>query len=167
MVKLNLTATEIKDAQSGYQALPAGIYSATVYDAKFGDSKAGNPMYTLDFLITDGPEVRKNFKMKGWFVLKANALFSLIALNKSVGFPYPKKDTPAGEFEFPEAEEYLGKEVNLKIVREPYPSEDDEGNEIVAYRNNIKTVLPFDPDKVDGPADEDEDVVVAGSNLFL
>lgn len=163
-VTLNLTADEIKDAQSsGFKPIPEGIYAATIYDAKLGKSKAGNDMYVLDFKITDGPEVRKNYKIRSWFVIKANALFSLIALNKAVGFAYPTKETPAGEFEFPDADEYIGLEVNLKIVQEPYETVDDDDNDITAFRNNVKTVLPFDPAKVDS-ADGAEG---ADSGLFL
>lgn len=162
-ITLNLTADEIKDAQgTSFKPIPEGIYSATIYDAKLAKSKSGNMMYVIDFKITAGPEVRKNYKQRGWFVLKANALFSLIALNKAVGFPYPTKDTPAGEFEFPDADEYIGLEVNLKIVQEPYESVDDDDNDVTLFRNNIKTVLPYDESKVDGEAEESAD-----SGLFL
>lgn len=164
-IKLNLTAEEIKDAQGGFTPLPEGVYGATIYDAKLTKSKAQNDMYVLDFLITAGPEVRKNYKIKGWFVLKANALFSLIALNKSVGFPYPNKETPAGEFEFNDPEDYIGKEVNLRIVQQPYETLDDDGKPVTAFQNNIKTVLKYDEEKID--AASDGEVVSSKGGLFL
>lgn len=160
--KLNLTNEEIKKAQSNViPPLAEGIYSATVYDAKEAVSKAGNDMYVLDFKITDGPEGIGR-KVRSWFTIKADALFSLIALHKALDFPYPNKETPAGEFEFPDADEYLGKEVNLQIVQEPYASVDDDDNEVTLFRNNVKKVLKFDPDKVSGGSGE-----TANSGLFL
>lgn len=161
--KLNLTNEEIKKAESGFTPLPAGIYAATVYDAKEAVSKAGNDMYVLDFKITDGPE-GVGRKIKSWFTVKADALFSLIALHKAVGFPYPDKNTPAGEFDFPDADEYLGKEVNIQITLEPYQSVDDDGEEVTLFRNNVKKVLTADPDKVSSADDVEE---AASSGLFL
>lgn len=161
--KLNLTNEEIKKAESGFTPLPAGIYAATVYDAKEAVSKAGNDMYVLDFKITDGPEGIGR-KIKSWFTVKADALFSLIALHKAVDFPYPDKNTPAGEFEFPDADDYLGKEVNIQITLEPYQSVDDDGEEVTLFRNNVKKVLKADPDTVSSADDVEE---AASSGLFL
>lgn len=162
--KLNLTNEEIKKAESGFTVLPAGIYGATVYDAKEGTSKAGNDMYILDFKITDGPE-GVGRKIRSWFTVAPQALFSLIALHKALGFPYPNKDTEEGEFEFPDADEYLGKEVNIQITQEPYQTVDDEGEEITAFRNNVKKVFKADPDKVSSAEDVEE--AAASSKLFL
>lgn len=162
-ITLNLTNDEIKEAQStGPKPLAEGIYSAQIFDAIVKDSKAGNPMYVIDFKITDGQEGIGR-KIKSWFVIKADALFSLIALNKAVDFPYPTKDTPAGVFEFAEPDEYLGKLVNLHIVQQPYNTVDDDGNEVVAFQNNVKKVLPYDTDKVSGAEVEN----VAAGGLFI
>ena len=171
--KLKLTAEEVKNAQGGFTPLPEGVYSATIYDAKEATSKAGNDMYVLDFLITDGPEVRKNYKIKSWFVVTGNALFSVVGLLKALNMPYPNiKDLKnGGNFDFPDATDFLGLEVNLKIVQESYKtvdeagnSEDEDGNPILGFRNNVKSVLKFDPDKVTQAGDADES---ANSGLFL
>ncbi len=166
-IKINLTPEEVKDAQGGFNPIPEGVYAATIVDAKLGKSKAQNPMYIIEYLITDGPEVRKNFKLKGWYVLKANALFGVIGLNKAVGFAYPKgaADLEDGGFEFPDADEYLGQEVNIKVIQSSYLTEGDDGEEVTAYRNEVKAVYKADPDKVDGPVDEDAADVK--SDLFL
>lgn len=161
-IKINLTQDEIKASQSTLPpALAAGTYGAIVYDAKFGDSKAGKPMYTIDFKITDGPE-GVNRKIRSWYSLAPNALFSTIGLNKAVGFPYPTKDTPAGEFEFADADEYIGQKVNLKIEQEAYQTVDEDENEVTGYRNVVKRVFPYDEDKVSGA-----EALDAKSNLFL
>lgn len=161
-VTLNLTNDDIKAAQStGPKPLEAGTYGAVIFESQLKESKAGNQMYVLDFKITDGPEGIGR-KLKSWFVLKPDALFSLIALNKAVDFPYPTKDTAAGGFEFPDADEYLGKEVNLQITLEPYNSVDEDGEDIVAFRNNVKKVFKYDEAKISGATSED-----VKSGLFI
>lgn len=164
--KLNLTAQEVKDAQGGFTPIPEGIYAATIFDAKTAVSKAGNDMYVLDFLITDGPEVRKNFKLKSWFTVKANALFSLIALHKAIDFPYPnpKELAEGGEFEFPDADEYLNHQVLIKVVLDPYMGENDEGETVKMFRNSIKTVLKYDESKITSAEDAE---APASDDLFL
>ena len=155
--KLNLTNDEIKNAQGGgFKPLPEGVYGAIIFEAEEKVSANGNDMYRINFKITEGAEGigRKQY---GYFTVTGKALFSVVGLLKATGFPYPTKDTPAGEFEFPDAEEFLGKEVNIKIGQDPYTTEDDEGNTVTAYRNNIKNVYAYDPDKISLP-DEDDDI---------
>lgn len=161
-IKLNLTNDEIKAAQStGFPTLQAGTYGAVIYESALKQSKAGNPMYVIDFKITEGPEGIGR-KQRGWFVLAPQALFSVIGLNKAVGFPYPTKETPAGEFEFADAEDYLGKKVNIVLEVEEYASVDDDDNDIIATRNTIKRVNKFDEDKITGA-----EVADTKSGLFL
>lgn len=163
--KLNLTAAEIKNAQGGgFKPLPAGIYGATIFDVTEKQSKAGNDMYEIDFKITEGPE-GVGRKQRGWFVVSGKALFSVVGLLKALDLPYPSKETPAGEFEFPDGDSFLGEEVNIKITQEPYQTEDDEGKEVTAYRNNIARVFKYDPDKITEADDDDEDAPEAGNFL--
>lgn len=163
-ISINLTNDEIKKAQGGFEPLPEGTYGAVIYAAKYGPSKSsGNPMYTIDYKITEGPE-GKGRKLKGWYSLAPHALFSVIGLLKATGHPYPTKDTPAGEFEFPDADEFVSEEVNLKIVQEPYETVDDEGKDVTQQRNVVKNVYPYDADKISSADD------VAGedaSGVFL
>lgn len=162
--KLNLTESEIKKAQGGsFPPLPEGTYGAIVFDVTEKTSKAGNDMYEIDFKITEGPEGIGR-KQRGWFVVSGKALFSVVGLLKALDFPYPTKDTPAGEFEFPDGDEFLGKEVNLKIAQDPYQTEDESGNVVTTYRNNIKRVFAYDPDKIT-EADEDDSAPGAGNFL--
>lgn len=161
--KLNLTNQEIKAAQGGFPVLDEGVYGAKIFSATESKSKAGNDMYVIDYKIIDGPKAAMGRKQRAWYVITSNALFGIIGLNKAVGFPYPTKDTPEGEFEFADAEDYLGKNVNINIVQEDYESVDEEtGEDVVKQRNNIKRVTPYDPEKVLGSS-----VVSADSGLFL
>lgn len=153
--KLNLTAAEIKTAQGGsFPPLPEGTYGAVIYEVVEKQSKAGNDMYQIDFKITEGPEGIGR-KQRGWFVVSGKALFSVVGLLKALGLPYPTKDTPAGEFEFPDGDEFLGREVNIKLSQEGYETEDASGNVVTQFRNNVKSVFAYDPDKIDEAADED------------
>lgn len=162
--KLNLTADEIKNAQGGnFKPLPAGTYGAVVYDVTEKQSKAGNDMYEIDFKITEGPEGIGR-KQRGWFVVSGKALFAVVGLLKALDFPYPDKTTEPGTFEFPDGDEFLGREVNIKIDQEAYETEDEDGNVVTAYRNNLKRVFAYDPDKIT-EADDDEDAPAAGNFL--
>ena len=160
-IRLNLTNDEIKSAQGGFPVLPAGVYGATIYSSELKQSKAGNPMYVIDFKITEGA-AGIGRKQRSWFVLAPNALFSVIGLNKAVGFPYPTKDTPAGEFEFNDADDYVGKKVNIVLEVEDYESVDEDDNDVTKQRNVVKRVNAYDTDKVTGAEVED-----AKSGLFL
>lgn len=161
--KLNLNNDEIKAAQStGFPVLPAGVYGALIYTAVQKKSKSGNEMFELDFKITDGAEGIGR-KQRGWFVLAPQALFAVVGLNKAVGFPVPDKDTVTdGAFEFEDADEYVGKKVNVLIEVTPYESVDDEGEDVIKYQNNIKRVTKYDTDKVTGA-----EVETAAGGLFL
>lgn len=162
--KLNLTNDEIKEASksSNFEPIPEGVYGAVIYTAVEGQSKAKNDMYTIDFKITDGATAIGR-KQRGWFTIAPQALFSIIGLHKAIGFPYPNKDTPAGEFEFPDADEYLGHKVNILINQTPFDSVDEEtGEAVVKYQSNVKRVYAYDPDKVTGV-----EVESADSGLFL
>ena len=147
-IKLNLTNDEIKAAQStDFKPLAAGTYAAVIYTSELKQSKANNPMYVIDFKVTEGQEGIGR-KQRSWFVLAPQALFAVIGLNKAVGFPYPTKDTPEGEFEFNDPEDYVGKKVNIVLEVEPYESVDEDDNDVTKYRNVVKRVNAYDPDKV-------------------
>lgn len=153
--KLSLDKSEIKKALGGgLEPLPEGTYGAVIFEAVETTSKNGNDMYRINFRITEGPE-GVGRKIFGYFTVTGKALFSVVGLLKATGFPYPDKDTPAGEFEFPDAEDFVGKEVNIKITQTPYTSEDDDGNIVTAYRNNVSRVYSYDADKISIAEDEE------------
>ena len=166
--KLNLTTADIEAASGEFKPLPEAIYGAVIYDASFGTSKAGNPMYTLTYKITDGPEGTIGKTIRGYYTLTKKALFGVVGLNKAVGFPYPSKEwaeaNPGEEFEFADPEEYISKKVNLKIVQEPYASVDDGGKDVTSFRNNIKTVTKYNEDAHTGAEGSD---TAADTSLFL
>lgn len=164
--KLNLTADEVKQAQGGpIPALPAAKYGATVYSAVQKKSKAQNEMFEIDFKLTEGPVPVGKRKQRGWFALTPAALFKYVELAKATGHPYPKKDD-IGEFEFPEAEDFVGIDVLVQLGVENYNTVDDDGNDLVAQRNTLDKVLPYDADKIT-TAEELEEGESAEGGLFL
>jgi hypothetical protein len=172
--RLNLTGDEIKQAQGGgFPVLPAGTYGAVIYNNNQKNSKAGNPMFEIDYKIVEGP-AGVGRRIRAWYVLSGKGLFKLVELNKATGFPYPDKDTPAGEFEFPDADEYHGKRVNIKITQEPYETvatADDVTNglaekvddDITKQRNVVNKVLEYDADEITSADDLENDTQDAGA----
>lgn len=161
-IKLNLTNDEIKSAQGGrFPTLAAGTYGAVIYTADEAVSKSGgNPMYVIDYKITDAPgDVGIGRKLRAWYAITPKALFKIVELHKAVGFPYPDKDTPAGEFEFPDADEYLTIPVNIKLGIEEYQGEDEDGNDATLTRNTIVKVTQYNEDN-----HTTEDEVADGEN---
>lgn len=169
--KLNLTGEEIKAAQGGaFPPLAEGTYGAVIFEAVQKKSKAGNEMYELNYKITEGVEGIGR-KLKSWYVLSGKGAFKLVELGKATGLPYPTKTTPAGEFEFPDADEFLGIEVNIELIQEGYESVEDVEDpdtgeiteeEVTKYRNTVKKVTKYDASKIGGNEAAD-----AGSGLFL
>lgn len=150
--KLKLTAEESKAAQGGgFPVLPAGTYGAVIQTNKQGKSKSsGNEMFTIDFKIKEAPEgvTATNRRQRGWFTLEGKGLFNIIGLHKAIGFDYPGKDFE-GEFEWPEAAEYLGEEVLIVLDVEEYESVDpDTDEDVTLERNTLKRVLKYDEDKI-------------------
>lgn len=151
--KLNLTNDEIKQAQGGFPTLPAGTYGAVIFENVQKKSKAGNEMFEVNYKITEGP-AGVGRKIKSWYVLSGKGLFKLVELNKATDFPVPSK---GGEFELPDADEYLGKQVNIVLDVEEYASVDDDNNDVTRTRNVVKTVKPYDEDAITTEVDEEDE----------
>lgn len=153
---LALTADEIKKAQGGsFEPLPKGTYGASIYESVVKPSKKGNLMYANVYKITAGP-TGIGRKIRGWHVIQGDGSFSSTNLLKALELPYPSKDTPAGDFEFPDGDEIVGLELNLKLDTEPYETiNSDTGEEETRYNNVIKGTFIYDEDRHDDEVDED------------
>lgn len=164
---LALTAEEIKKAQgTSFEPLPKGTYGASIYESVVKPSKKGNLMYANTYKITAGP-TGIGRKIKGWHVIQGDGSFSSANLLKALELPYPDKDTPAGDFEFPDGEEIVGRELNLKLDVEPYDTLNaDTGEEETRYNNVIKGTFIYDEDRHDDEIEEGEEAGAA-SGSFL
>ena len=82
--------------------------------------------------------------------------------------PYLKKGMTEEEieaFEFPDAEDLIGREVNIKVGVDSYKGMDEEtGDEETRYRNNIQGIFAYDPDRFT-ELEEDDDAPSSGGLL--
>ena len=49
-------------APMSFEPLPKGVYKATVDACELGESKKGNPMYTVDFVVTEGEQAARQIR---------------------------------------------------------------------------------------------------------
>lgn len=120
---------DVDESMPSFVALPPGIYNAVVENVEYGPSKAGNPMLTWTFTLTD--EQYKNRKM-----------FYHNTLNKEAGIAGMKRTLvrllPGLSFSnfkpklFADEGTAIGAECRLKLNVKPYLGE---------KRNNVVDVL--------------------------
>lgn len=136
-----------------FTPLAAGTYGSVIVEAVVKDSKKGNKMYELNHRIVGGPE-GVGRKIKSWHVLVGDGSFSTHNLLKALGEPYIGKDTTDEEienFEFPDGDELVGRELNIKIKQEAFQGLDDDDKPITRYRNNVGGTFPPDEAKWSDP----------------
>jgi hypothetical protein len=186
-IKINLTPDEIKGAQGqAFAPLPDGVYGAKVYTSEYKLSKSSNkPMYQIDFKIVEGP-TGIGRRQRAWFSISGKALFKGVELLKALGHEYPDKNTPAGEFEFPDADEFLGELVNIRLEQEEYASVaterdvengvlnaetgepvTEEGEPVTKTQNRVARVAPYDADKITTAEELEERESAEAGGLFL
>lgn len=149
--KLNITPEDIKNATGNtFEPIPEGIYGATIVEAVVKDSKAGNPMYALNLRISEGA-TGIGRKIRSWHVIQGPGSFSSAALLKALDLPYLKKgmtEEEIADFEFPDADDLIGRELNVKIKVESYEGlDEDTGEAETRYRNNVAGTYKYDPDR--------------------
>lgn len=115
-----------------FEPLPKGQYKVAVDACELGESKAGKPMYTIDFIVTEGDHAARQIRY--WLVLvtKKGMHWDLPKFCEASGNTWPKE--PAGRTEdyFNQvALDLVGKTATITVV-----IDDNDGNP----RNNIKKV---------------------------
>lgn len=158
--KLTVSKTDIENALGGnFEPIPAGVYGSTITEAVVKDSKAGNPMYVVKHLITGGA-TGIGRKITSYHVIQGKGAFSSTQLLKALELPYIRKDMTEAEledYEYPDPEDLIGNDLNVKIVTEPYTGMDPEtGEPETRYRNNIAGTYVHDEDRFTELEDEDD-----------
>lgn len=159
--KLKVTKKDIDNAVGGnFEPIPAGIYGARIVESVVKDSKSsGNPMYANNYFIFEGAVTGR--KIRGWHVIQGPGSFSSTALLKALELPYLRKgmtDEELADFEFPDGDELIGRELNVKVGVDSYEAlNEDTGEEETRFRNNIAGTFPYDPDRHTEADDEDAD----------
>lgn len=104
-------------APLSFEPLPAGEYTVTVDDCELGNSKAGNPMYTVDFIVNDGEHEGRSLRYWQMLALKDRLHWLLPAFcEAATGKDFPE---PAGRiptyFESI-AEKLVGKTATITVA---------------------------------------------------
>ena len=119
-----------------FEPLPEGQYKVTVDAAELGESKTGKPMYTVDFVVTEGDHASRQIRY--WLVLvtKKGLHWDLPKFCEASGNAWPDEPTARTEAYFNQvALDIVGKTATITVE-----IEESEYNGQTHMRNNIKKV---------------------------
>ena len=119
-----------------FDPLPKGQYKVAVDACELGESKSGKPMYTVDFVVTDGEHAAR--QLRYWLVLvtKKGLHWDLPQFCNASGNEWPEEPTlRTGEYYYQVAEDLVGKTATITV-----DVEDSEYNGQVLKQNRIKKV---------------------------
>lgn len=119
-----------------FEPLPEGQYKVTVDACELGESKAGKPMYTVDFVVTEGGHASRQIRY--WLVLvtKKGLHWDLPKFCEASGNAWPEEPTARTEAYFNQvALDIVGKTATITVA-----IEEREYNGEMRKNNNIKKV---------------------------
>lgn len=126
---------EVAESMS-FEPLPEGQYKVTVDACELGESKAGKPMYTVDFVVTEGDHASRQIRY--WLVLvtKKGLHWDLPKFCEASGNAWPDEPTKRNEAYFNQvALDLVGKTATITVA-----IEEREYNGEMRKNNNIKKV---------------------------
>lgn len=130
-----LMSLDVAESMS-FEPLPKGQYKVTVDSCELGESKSGKPMYTVDFVVTEGGHAARQIRY--WLVLvtKNGLHWDLPKFCTASGNPWPTERTERTNDYFNQvALDLVGKTATITI-----DVEESEYNGETRKRNNIKKV---------------------------
>lgn len=130
-----LMSLDVAESMS-FEPLPKGQYKVTVDSCELGESKSGKPMYTVDFVVTEGEHAARQIRY--WLVLvtKNGLHWDLPKFCTASGNPWPTERTERTNDYFNQvALDLVGKTATITI-----DVEESEYNGETRKRNNIKKV---------------------------
>lgn len=119
-----------------FEPLPKGLYKVAVDACELGESKAGKPMYTIDFVVMEGEHAARQIRY--WLVLQTkNGLhWDLPKFCNASGNEWPAEPTARTADYFYQVErDIVGKKATITV-----DVEESEYNGETRKRNNIKKV---------------------------
>lgn len=119
-----------------FDPLPKGLYKVSVDACELGESKKGKPMYTIDFVVTEGDHAARQIRY--WLVLQTkNGLhWDLPKFCNASGNEWPAEPTARTADYFYQVErDIVGKSATITV-----DVEESEYNGETRERNNIKKV---------------------------
>ena len=129
---MNLDVTE----SMSFEPLPKGRYKATVDACELGESKKGNPMYTIDFVVTEGEHAARQLRYWLVMVTKNGLHWDLPKFCNASGNEWPDEPTArTAEYYYQVEQDIVGKSATITV-----DVEDSEYNGQTSKRNNIKKV---------------------------
>lgn len=119
-----------------FEPLPKGLYKVTVDACELGESKKGNPMYTVDFVVTEGEHAARQIRYWLVMVTKNGLHWDLPKFCTASGNPWPTERTErTTDYYYQVALDLVGKTATITV-----DVEESEYNGQTTKRNNIKKV---------------------------
>lgn len=126
-----LMSLDVAESMS-FEPLPKGQYKVAVDACELGESKAGKPMYIVDFVVTKGDHAARQIRY--WLVLvtKKGLNWDLPKFCEASGNAWPEEPTArTGEYYYQVERDIVGKTATITVA-----IDNNDGNP----RNNIKKV---------------------------
>ena len=130
-----LMSLDVAESMS-FEPLPKGLYKVTVDACELGESKKGNPMYTVDFVVTEGEHAARQIRYWLVMVTKNGLHWDLPKFCTASGNPWPTERTErTTDYYYQVALDIVGKTATITVG-----VEESEYNGETRKRNNIKKV---------------------------
>lgn len=130
-----LMSLDVAESMS-FEPLPKGQYKVTVDACELGESKKGSPMYTVDFVVTEGEHAARQIRYWLVIVTKNGLHWDLPKFCTASGNPWPTERTErTTDYYYQVALDIVGKTATITI-----DVEESEYNGETRKRNNIKKV---------------------------
>lgn len=130
-----LMSLDVAESMS-FEPLPKGQYKVAVDACELGESKKGSPMYTIDFVITEGEHAARQIRYWLVIVTKNGLHWDLPKFCTASGNPWPTERTErTTDYYYQVATDIVGKTGTITV-----DVEESEYNGETSKRNNIKKV---------------------------
>ena len=130
-----LMSLDVAESMS-FEPLPKGQYKVTVDACELGESKKGNPMYTVDFVVAEGEHAARQIRYWLVVVTKNGLHWDLPKFCTASGNPWPTERTErTTDYYYQVALDIVGKTATITV-----DVEESEYNGETRKRNNIKKV---------------------------
>lgn len=130
-----LMSLDVAESMS-FEPLPKGQYKVTVDSCELGESKKGNPMYTVDFVVTEGEHAARQIRYWLVVVTKNGLHWDLPKFCTASGNPWPTERTErTTDYYYQVALDIVGKTATITV-----DVEESEYKGETRKRNNIKRV---------------------------
>jgi hypothetical protein len=151
-IRVNFSDQEASSEARDFDALPTGKYHVIITDGSLeevGESSknAGKPFWNLELTVQDGPYEGRLLWTN--VMLFDGALYSLSQLMKALDYG----DINAGDFEVPELEEIIGKDITVGARKQidKYQME-KQGVDEKLYKTEVKNFRKWTGELSDAPA---------------